>query len=340
MKPVKLACCAAAAATARVALAGCDGSLQPDYSLGSFSQSGRTFLTAPAVSQGAVPRSQSSWISPDAASQDLLYVSDGRTVTVYSYPQGRLLGTLKHFNDATRMCADKNGNIYVVDDSYYKIFEYAHGGTKRLATLTSPIKEPVGCSINPTTGDLAVTSLGFGSSPPIAIYKNARGEPATYSNSTCYQFYFCGYDNKGNLFADGLTGAASGDVGLAELAKGKTTIANVAMNQYISWPGGVQWDGQYVAVGDQNTPVIYQFEIDKERATEVGMTHMGSGARSVKEFWIQDQTLIAPNTIPGRGGKGSKALLYNYPAGGRTIKKISKGVIAAQGAVVSLRPTR
>jgi len=70
------------------------------------------------------------------------------------------------------------------------------------------------------------------------------------------------------------------------------------------------------------------------------MTHMGSGARSVKEFWIQDQTLIAPNTIPGRGGKGSKALLYNYPAGGRTIKKIPKGVIAAQGAVVSLRPTR
>jgi len=63
---------------------------------------------------------------------------------------------------------------------------------------------------------------------------------------------------------------------------------------------------------------------------------MGSGANNVKQFWIQGHTLIAPNTVAGHGGLGSKALPFKYPAGGKAIKQISKRVIAAQGAVVSL----
>jgi hypothetical protein len=186
-------------------------------------------------------------------------------------------------------------------------------------------------------GNLAVGNQGSGSGV-VAVFQNARGKPTTYEDTSFYQFYFCGYDDKGNLFADGLTGPASGDVGVAELAKGKTELTNLKVSQYITWPGGVQWDGKHIAVGDQATPFIYQFAIRGTRTTEVGTTRMRSGARNVAQFWIQDQTLIAPNTIPGRGGNGSKALFYNYPAGGKSIKEISKSVEAAQGAVVSLAP--
>jgi hypothetical protein len=273
-----------------------------------------------------------------SSSESLLYVSDVRTVTVYSYPQGAYVTTLKNFYIATGMCVDKKGDVYVVDTGFGKVFKYAHGSSKRLATFDTPTADPVGCSVDPTTGNLAVASQGRGSSQPptVAIYKNAGGKPETYTNPSYYQFYFCGYDDRGNLFIDGLIGPASGDVGLAELSKDGHKVVGLKLSQYISWPGGVQWDGKHVAVGDQNSPVIYQFAVSHGGATRVGETRMGSGADNVKQFWIQGQTLIAPNTISGHGGSGSKALLYDYPAGGKAVKEISKHVIAAQGATVSL----
>jgi len=183
-----------------------------------------------------------SWMSPDAASQNLLYVSEARTVAVYSYPQRKLQGTLRHFYIATGMCVDKKGDVFVVDSGYGKIFEYAHGGAKRLVTLDSPTKDPVGCAIDPTTGDLAVGSLGFGSAPSIAIYKNARGKPVTYTDSAFHEFFFCGYDNNGNLFADGITAPGSGNFALAELPQGKTALTTITVDQYIVFPGGpVGW---------------------------------------------------------------------------------------------------
>jgi hypothetical protein len=282
------------------------------------------------------PNPADSWMTPDAATQDLLYVTDVKTATVYSYPHGKLEGKLKGFYQATGMCVDKTGDVFIVDLALGRIFEYAHGGTKRLATLVSPTRDPSGCSIDPTTGNLAVGSLGFGSNGSVAIFKNARGQATTYQSSSIYQFYFCGYDDKGNLFADGLIEpGGTGDTAFAELPKGGHALKTVTLDHYIGWPGGVQWDGKYVAVGDQATPAVYQFAVKRRHGNMVGTAHM-DGADNVKQFWIQDQTLIAPNTISGQGGLGSKAILYNYPAGGKAIKKIAKGVIDAQGAVVSL----
>ena len=219
----------------------------------------------------ALARKESSWMSSHAASQNLLYVSEVRTVAVYSYPQLKLEGTLRHFYIASGMCVDKGGDVFVVDGGYGKIFEYAHGGTKRLVTLDSPTKGPVGCSIDPTTGDLAVGSQGFGTEATVAIYKNARGKPVTYTDSAFDQFFFCGYDNKGNLFADGLTAPGSGNFALAELPQGKTALTTITVDQYVIFPGGVQWDGKHLAIGNQFTD-IYEFAISGHHATTVGTT--------------------------------------------------------------------
>ncbi len=273
-------------------------------------------------------------MAPDAQAQDLLYVSDVRTVTVYSYPRGKFEGTLRHFYIATGMCVDKKGDVFIVDGGYSKVFEYAHGGTKRTATLDSPTKDPVGCSIDPTTGNLAVASLGFGSAATVAIYKNARGKATTYQDSAFQQMYFCGYDDKGNLFVDGVRApGGTGDFVFAMLPKGNTTFTEIALNQYIGFPGGVQWDGKHVAIGDQTTN-IYEFAINGSTGTIVGTTHMDSGAQYVKQFWIENHAVIAPNVYFGNRLR-SDALLFNYPAGGRATKAIVKGVKDAQGAVVS-----
>jgi hypothetical protein len=279
-----------------------------------------------------------SWKDSKATGEDLLYVSDVRTVTVYSYPEGRYEGRLRHFYIASGMCADVAGDVFITDSGYGKVFEYAHGGTKRIQVIDSPAGAPVGCSIDRTTGNLAVSTFGRGSGPAVAIFKQARGKAIVYQDSSLYEFYFCGYDGKGNLFVDGLSAPGTGHFALAELPKGGSALKTITANQYIGWPGGVQWDGKHVAIGDQITPVIYQFSIKGAEATKIGSTTMGSGASDVAQFFIQGQTLIAPNQVPGKGGSGSKALFYKYPTGGTATKEISKHVEAAHGVVVSLAP--
>ena len=136
--------------------------------------------------------------------------------------------------------------------------------------------------------DLQGGSNGDGN---VAIFKNAGGNPTYYKLSRFAEYFFCGYDNEGNLFVDGLSRGA-GDFVLAELPKSGDTLTKVDLNQYIGFPGGVQWDGKHLAVGDQTTNV-YQFSIAGSQATLVGKTRL-AGATYVKQFWIQNQTLIAP----------------------------------------------
>ena len=103
-------------------------------------------------------------------------------------------------------CSDKVGNVFITIQGE-KIVEYAHGGTKPIATLNDPGYYPNACSVDPTTGDLAVANV---SGPTkhrgsLAVYKHARGAPKFFVDPD-YEFqtyYFCGYDPMGNVFVDG-----------------------------------------------------------------------------------------------------------------------------------------
>ena len=311
--------------TAAALLAGCGGSQPPIGAPGAMPQS-RAIATHAERS--------GSWMLPDAKGGDLLYVSDNRTVTVYSYPRGRLEGTLRGFYISSGECVDSKGNVFITNFGTSQIFEYAHGDTKRLAVLDSPSAGPNGCSIDPLSGDLAVATLGADFNGAIELYKAARGRPTMYTDSNFQQFYFCGYDPNGNLFVDGLSEAGTGHFAFAELPKGKTALKNVTLDQYIGWPGEVQWDGAHIAVADEANPVIYRFNIRGRVGTMVGKTELAE-ADEMKQFWIQGQTVILPNSYPGSHSLQSDALYYNYPAGGNPTKKITKGVRDAQGAVVS-----
>jgi hypothetical protein len=113
-------------------------------------------------------------------------------------------------------------------------------------------------------------------------------------------------------------------------------LATITVDQYIVFPGGVQWDGKHLAIGNQNT-TIYEFVISGNKATSVGTTQLGGDVMYVKQFWIQGHTVVAPNVyIPKRHPTRSNVLFYAYPTGGKAIQKITDGVKGAQGAVVSL----
>jgi DNA-binding beta-propeller fold protein YncE len=217
----------------------------------------------------------------EAGSEDLLYISDQGTndVYVYSYPKGRLKGTLTGFTGPDGECVDAMGDVFVTNFYSHDIIEYAHGGTSPIATLSDPGYVPKGCSIDPTTGNLAVTNFESTGSAAgnVAIYKNAMGSPeAYYTDPAIYYMYYCGYDNAGNLFVDGNTSGSAFAFG--ELPSGGSAIKKISLNQSIGSPGGVQWDGTHVAVGDSGANVIYQFTVSGKKGTKVGSTPLGDAA--------------------------------------------------------------
>ena len=187
---------------AAAVLAGCGGSQPPIGAPGAMPQ---TSAIAAHADRGK------SWMLPEAKAENLLYVADyGVGVIVYSYRPWRIkyVGLLSTPQQAEGECVDKAQNIFVTAGPY-GIFEYAHGGTSPIAILGAPDDEPLNCSIDPTTGNLAVVGSPYiGGSDGVAIYKKARGRPTFYADSG-FGDYECGYDDKGNLLLVAMSSAAT-----------------------------------------------------------------------------------------------------------------------------------
>lgn len=280
---------------------------------------------------GANPDHRRSWMAPDAAPQDLLYVSDLATydVNVYSYPGGKMKGRLTGFGGPEGECVDATGHVFITNFGASNILEYAHGGTSPIATLNDPGYYPVGCSVDVTTGNLAVanyvTTSGAGQGG-VVIYKQAKGSPKIYTEPKIVSMSFCGYDDAGNLFVDGLT--SDNAFAFAELSSGGTSLKNIVLNQKIGVPGGIQWDGSHVTVGDRSTNVIYQFTITGTNGKKAGSTHL-TGASEVNQFWIDGLRVIGSDPVAGN------VKFWNYPTGGSSAKTIT-GLVQPVGATVSL----
>jgi hypothetical protein len=280
------------------------------------------------------PDHRRSWMAPDAKKHDLLYIADYGTndVYVFSYRQGKLKGRLTGFNGPQGECVDKASNVWITNTYLSEIVEYAHGGTSPVAILRDPGEYPVGCSVDPTTGNLAVTNIcdapscGEGN---LVVYRKAQGKPKAYTDPYFYKYYFCGFDNKGNLFVDG--GSSGGTFQFAELPRRSSTLGNILIEANILFPGGVQWDGRYVSVGDQDVSgggsYIYQVQVSGSIGTVAGKTEL-VGAYDIVQFWIQGKKLIGPDAYYHDVG------FYNYPAGGTATKTLT-GFNTPYGSVVS-----
>jgi DNA-binding beta-propeller fold protein YncE len=261
----------------------------------------------------------------------LLYVTDTITndLYVFSYPKGKLLQTIPYLNVPAGECVDATGNVFVTNTGGSEILKFAHGGTTAIATLKDPGFFPIGCAIDPASGNLAVANFAPSSSTRgnVVIYKHAKGRPTgNYTDPNMSNMQLCAYDDKGNLFVDG-SGLSSYSFAFAELPKGGKKLKDIALDQPITFGGGVAWDGAHVTVGDQSTNIIYRFDISGTTGTKVGTTRL-RGATQIFQYTFAGSKLIGADAYGGNVG------VWKYPQGGNARKKIG-GLYAPLGVAVS-----
>lgn len=277
------------------------------------------------------------WMTAEAKTSDLLYVSDYKTndVYAYSYPQGKLRGVLRGILRnvvlPAGLCSNAAGDVFVPDSANSTVLVYAHGGSRLLRTLDDREALPYTCAVDPTTGDLAVVNLEtFNGAGNVAVYRRARGEPTTYDYGFVYKYYFAAYDDAGNLFVDAAENVPSQPFVLLELPKGSSSLAAISLAQRINIPAGVAWDGKHVAIGDSQGSVIYRFTISGSAGTKVGKTVLRHG-RYIAQFFIDGASVVAANY------RGASIGFWRYPHSGVPTKTIG-GLGEPFGVTLSKAP--
>jgi hypothetical protein len=268
------------------------------------------FSSGSAIGPAAVPDAVA--VPSRAAAQtsgDLLYISTGRDEEILTYPKAKLLATFGYGNAG--LCSDKKGNVYTT--IFHGVKVYKHGATTPFRTLTLSYDFPEDCSVDPTTGDLAVAIACISSCyTSVVVFRHARGTGKAYAAGLLGQN--CGYDNKGNLFVSGSSGGAQ----FVELPKGSNTFTPISFEPPIGFAGGrIQWDGHYLAIGDPGgssvTPSINQVTISGSAGTVVGNTPL-NGAYNAFGEWIDGERVIVPFISSYYGA--SRVGYWKYPEGG------------------------
>jgi hypothetical protein len=268
-----------------------------------------------------------SWMDPTAKAENLVYLStfpfQGRPdIEVFSWGKRELVGTLTGFVAPQYLCSDKAGDVFIPDGGTSQIFEYAHGGTSPIATLHDTGHTPRACSADGVTGDLAVVDSGAGTGD-VAIYRNASGNPTRHINTHFTTYEFCGYDDAGNLFVDGTNHLEH--FLFAEIPKGSRFLTVIDLGGHVLKPSAVQWDGKYMAVGDEVGNMVYEFTIAGSTGTLQGRTDLERGEGPIRQFWIpkfgngkvnpQGTHIVATQYHFSRFDAGDFGF-WDYPAGG------------------------
>jgi len=319
MKGLNLGRYALSSCVATALLAACGGSQPPIGAPGATPQSRAIAMHA---ERGG------SWMLPGTSGQDLIYATNGcEGACVMSYPSGDLVSSITLSGDKEGSCSDSAGNVFITNDT--QVVEYAHAGTTPIETLALPGNTALGCSVDPTTGNLAVTFNG--NNVNVAIFPSATGEPTTYDAPTAV---YCGYDRAGNLFL-------SGEKKVAELAKGHSDFELFSIVGKVGNTGQIQWDGRYITFESRTKGNIklLRLQISGSTATVVGTTRLKSIRGNASQSWLYSGNVLVPY---GNGGQFETQIgLWKYPKGGKVETRYRNfGTVSFHGVTVSVAPSR
>lgn len=268
----------AIALTAAAAVAGCSA--------------GSSTLAPAFAPPSALTAARALRVAPDSNGGTFLYVTTTGSGTVlgFTWPGLYAAQTISGLDVPEALCTDASGDLYVPDLLAKAIYEYAPGGTTPINTLTDSHGFAYSCSVDPKTGNLAVAdavSSESGTAGNVLLFEKANGTPILYAAPNLKHYYYVAFDGSGNLFVNGI--GSKQRAGLAELAKGASRFAAISVKTAIGRPAGLQWDGLYLAEGDDDSNVIYQFAVSNGKAIEKGSTTL-AGAGSIYQFCITGST--------------------------------------------------
>ncbi len=252
--------------------------------------------------------------------------------SIFDYPKSvQQIGSI--YGDGGQGCTN-------VLHGYGKKFFWNVGGPTQITeykvpqtpikTLSVAYSFASSCAMN-TSGDLAVGILYGGSTGEsggqVVIFKNASGSGTVYTTPLDEEF-FNGYDDQGNLFADGFTRDRSG-FALVELPKGKSKFITINTSNTVEFPGSVQWDGTYLTVFDQDANAMYRYTVSGTTAT-LKNTIQFTGSSDCAQTWIV-KNLVYCGDAGNNNGE-----VFKYPAGGSPVAvftgnfDLPLGVVAAK----------
>lgn len=326
-------------------------------------ESGLTPLSRTRMAALAMPNN----VKQPPPGHPLLYVSDWSTGNVYAYdyPSGTQVAsaTITSFagSEPYGQCVDRHGRVFITDYLNGKARSYLHGSPVIHHHFNPPgaivPAKAIGCSVD-RWDDLAVAY--YSSAGPdnayIAVWTGEVGAPTLYSLAACDYMWSPGYDHNGDLFVEG-ENAAMNAVSVCELphlavAMNLVTLSGVPA---INSPGGVMWDGQYVALSDQNVngstnqTALYQTSLAGTTLTYQSTTTLTDTCYSTYTDVVQPFVVGTHNTpvtvVQGHHVIGANPWCLNagvpeldywdYPAGGSDSGRLTGPPANPRGQSVS-----
>ncbi|HEY4432908.1 MAG TPA: hypothetical protein VGM99_00780, partial [Candidatus Cybelea sp.] len=215
-------------------------------------------------------------------------VTDTATAYVFNYPKGTLSQTLTFSpsgGTGSASCSDSSGDVFIgastSSPTNGTIYEFSHGGTSPVATLTNGPYAAFGCSVDPSSEDLAVVNNPVDactSGGNVSVYPGGQEPPKIYTVSAGFECYSsASFDGNGDLF---VAGRSPSDVCvLAELPKGSSNFVAVNLSRSITDTllCRIQWDGTDLAIvapgsTKRSSAVLYRFHLSGSTGTLIGTT--------------------------------------------------------------------
>jgi hypothetical protein len=266
-----------------------------------------------------------------AMNNTLLYASsdDGTLVSIYTFPQGKLVMSFDPPGGAGGLCSDKKGDVFIAEPFERIIGEYPHGSAQPIATFEfkpNPYVTPNSCAFDDTTRELAVANQ----TGSVGVFNLGSGAVTMYTYAGIEKFFFCTYDAEGNLFASAQ--AFSGNSLILELSHGSSQLMPVRFPFTINTPVVVQWDGTYLAVNNAFTShhvKITRLAVQNYRAKVKDTVILKGQPPYASEFWIQGDALFCPDQ------QSDNIAWWKYPAGGKPEHTIRSGNSYNYGVTLS-----
>jgi hypothetical protein len=195
-----------------------------------------------------------SFMDRDAAGKPLIFVSDAADGVVDIYTQAgkgkKLAGQITGLTEPQGMTTDTSGNLYVANTNSSNVLVYAppYTGSPTM-TITDPGEYPVDVAVS-STGILAVTNICSAPTCPLSsgsVSMYAQGSTTSCANVSdsvfnFAQVMFATFNDKGDLYIDGLNSGYQTSFGLVTGGCQATSITYLNYIYTVAFPGGIQID--------------------------------------------------------------------------------------------------